>query len=381
MKKNYILLFALAFSISVTAQTTTILTGLSQSGSQGESANFALNGNDLYIVQEELNKIVKIDISQSSPVAVDVVTNLNTPIDIEIINGFAYISETYQDDVTTTASIGKIRKFDLSLTNPTLTDVVTNLNVPFSLDAVGNDLYFGELNITNLSTFDRESRISKIDVSVASPTTNTFITNLENDENFEIVVNGNDIYITVLGGTNEGKILKGVVNATNTPADFLTGNLSGPSGLTIKDNELYFSDVNYDLGKIDLAISPVAASEIFTIASTSSFIVDMVFDSSGNLYLLDMGNGEILKVDNSVLSINELSKDVYSIFPNPVNNVLNVNLANNNKMEKLTISNIFGQTVLISKSKNINISELSSGIYILNIETEKGIATKKIIKQ
>lgn len=373
MKKNYILLFAFILSYSINAQTTTILSGLSQ-----QEGEFELLGNDLYIVQKEFNKVVKIDISQSNPTAIDVITGLKDPVDIAIINGFAYISETYESDLTTTASIGKIRKYDLSTSNPSATDVLTNLNGPWHMEAVGNDLHFLELNITNLNTFNRNSRISKINVTNSSPTINTYISNLGTDI-FEFIINNNDIYISKEGNTGSGKILKGNISSTNTPVDFLTGAFTGPRGMTVENNELYFSDLNFDLAKIDLSSSPASASNILTLANTT--ISDMDFDNSGNLYLMDRENGEILKVDNSTFSVTELSKDLYSIYPNPTKENININLLNNNRLIKLTISNVFGQTIVSTKLKTINISELSSGIYILNIETENGIATKRIIKQ
>ena len=194
MTKNHILflVFILIYSIN-NAQTTTILTGLSQ-----QDGEFELLGNDLYIVQKEFDKIIKIDISQSNPTATDVITGLNDPVDIAIINGFAYISETYEDNLTTTASIGKIRKFDLSASSPTPQDVLTNLNAPWHMEAVGNELHFLELNITNLTTFDRNSRISKIDVTNSNPTINTYIPNLGADI-FEFIININDIQLTFLG--------------------------------------------------------------------------------------------------------------------------------------------------------------------------------------
>lgn len=373
MKKHYILLFAFILSYSITAQTTTILNGLSK-----QEGEFELLGNDLYIVQKEFDKVVKIDISQSNPVATDVITGLNDPVDIAIINGFAYISETYESSITTTASIGKIRKFDLSISNPTPVDVLTNLNGPWHIESVGNELHFLELNITNLSTFAKDSRISKIDVTNSSSTINTYISGLGNDS-FEFIINSNDIYISKEGNTGSGKILKGNIGSTNAPVDFLTGAFTGPTGMTVKNNELYFSDINYDLAKIDLTESPVTASNILTIANTT--ISDMDFDSSGNLYLMDRGNGAILKVDNSTLSTTALNKDLYSIYPNPVKDIMTINLSNNNILKNVAISNIFGQTILSSNLKNINMSKLSTGIYILKIETEKGIATEKIIRQ
>ena len=45
------------------------------------------------------------------------------------------------------------------------------------------------------------------------------------------------------------------------------------------------------------------------------------------------------------------------------------------------IFNYFGQLVLQSKTTTINVSDLSSGIYFLEVETNKGKGVKKIIKE
>lgn len=374
MKKNYILLFAFILSYSINAQTTTILSGLSQ-----QDGKFELVNHDLYIVQEEFDKIIKIDISQSNPTATDVITGLNNPKSIVITGNTAYIAETYEDEATTTASIGRIRKFDLSTSNPTPVDVLTNLNAPEHLEIIGNDLHFLELNITSLTTFDRDPRISVIDITDSSPTINTYISGLGDEEIFEFTINNNDIYISQGGNTGQGKILKGNINNTNTPIDFLTTSLTTPNAMIVKNNELYFSDLNLDLAKIDLTASSISASNILTIANTN--ISDMDFDSSGNLYLMDRENGEVLKVDKSTLSIQELNKNSYSIYPNPAKNIINIRLTENNQLKNLNITNLFGQKVYSTNEKNIDVSNLQTGIYILNVKTEKGIVTEKIIKQ
>jgi len=373
MRKIYFLFIAIILSISVNSQTT-ILSGLSQ-----QDGKFELFGNELYIVQEESDKIIKIDITDTNPTPTDVITGLNNPKSIVISGNTAYIAETYEDDATTTASIGRIRKFDITISNPTPIDVLTNLNAPVHLEIIGNDLHFLELNITSLSTFDRDPRISKIDITASSSTINTYISGLGDEEIFEFTIDNNDIFISQGGNTGQGKILKGIINNTNTPVDFLTNGLTTPTGMTIKNNELYFSDLNLDLAKIDLTSSTISASEVLEIPNTK--ISDVTFDNSGNLYLLDIDNGEILKVNNSTLSVRQLTKSSYSIYPNPVKDILNINLTYNNELKNVTITNLLGRTIYSSNTKKIDIENLSKGIYILNITTENGIATEKIIKQ
>ena len=71
-----------------------------------------------------------------------------------------------------------------------------------------------------------------------------------------------------------------------------------------------------------------------------------------------------------------------SIFPNPVNNVLTVEAPLKSKIE---ISNNKGQFLktfnTTNKETTIDVSDLSGGVYIVTVKTDKRIVTKKIIKK
>jgi thiol-disulfide isomerase/thioredoxin len=72
--------------------------------------------------------------------------------------------------------------------------------------------------------------------------------------------------------------------------------------------------------------------------------------------------------------INEESSYL-SVYPNPANNILNIN----GSYISLEIVDMFGKVVLATKSdSNLNVSSLADGIYMINILTEKGIQTQKI---
>jgi hypothetical protein len=64
-----------------------------------------------------------------------------------------------------------------------------------------------------------------------------------------------------------------------------------------------------------------------------------------------------------------------SVYPNPVKDVLTID----GNYTSVDIYDVFGKLVLSSDAKQtINVSCLSSGVYMLNINTEKGTATQKI---
>ena len=89
MKQIYVLTTILLLTcINIIAQTTDVVTGLSFP--QG----IVLNGNDLYIAENNGNKISKIDITDATPTTIDVVTGLNGPRQLLLNGNDLYIAET-----------------------------------------------------------------------------------------------------------------------------------------------------------------------------------------------------------------------------------------------------------------------------------------------
>ncbi len=69
-----------------------------------------------------------------------------------------------------------------------------------------------------------------------------------------------------------------------------------------------------------------------------------------------------------------------SIYPIPVSDILYIELSENNFGVELY--NMFGQQVLKAQNeREIPVSKLSSGIYVLKITTEKGVYSRKIVKE
>jgi len=86
------------------------------------------------------------------------------------------------------------------------------------------------------------------------------------------------------------------------------------------------------------------------------------------------------------LSIDEFSNNGYKIYPNPVSNELFISTAINFGDVTLTLTDINGRQVLsknviLSNEISIDISQLQSGLYILNINGENISANEKIIKK
>ena len=83
--------------------------------------------------------------------------------------------------------------------------------------------------------------------------------------------------------------------------------------------------------------------------------------------------------NSPILNLNDYNYSDFKIYPNPSNNFIHVQL--NEEIKSLTIYNVLGKSILTaSKTNKIDISSLSKGLYFVNIETENGRGTQKLIK-
>ena len=88
----------------------------------------------------------------------------------------------------------------------------------------------------------------------------------------------------------------------------------------------------------------------------------------------------------SVASTQSFFANNFSIYPNPTNNVLNLSVKNGLAINEISIVDINGRTVksinnAFDSEMEINVSDLTSGVYMLNVNTDEGIATSKFVKK
>ena len=140
--------------------------------------------------------------------------------------------------------------------------------------------------------------------------------------------------------------------------------LAGDSGTNI--GETYFPGINAG-GENDDSYIKAEACNLTSPATTTS-----------------IGQGVsqyVMNVIGDVLGIEEYSLDSISVYPNPVLNDLHINLHNSIQVETAKIYSITGQVVLqVQNRKDIDVSSLNPGVYLLRIETTQGTITRKIVK-
>lgn len=134
-----------------------------------------------------------------------------------------------------------------------------------------------------------------------------------------------------------------------------------------------------------------------TISGTGPFLVGGYSSSAGlttgasmddfRVYNRALTPTEVMGVANPcATALTDISNIEVSIFPNPTNNITNVNLGNYNGSINYTVTSIDGKLVkqeinITNNNITIDLSNESKGIYFLNIGTENDSKVYKVIKQ
>ena len=109
------------------------------------------------------------------------------------------------------------------------------------------------------------------------------------------------------------------------------------------------------------------------------------FRIEGEIIYLDITNslGDVATFWASTLSSESFEANKFSIYPNPVNNNLNIQ-SENRDIQIIEIYNLNGKLVLQHKynlNEAIDVSSLAKGLYVLKVQTEAGSITKKLVKK
>lgn len=126
----------------------------------------------------------------------------------------------------------KISKIDLTATTPTAVDVVTSLSGPTGLLLHGNDLYITESSA---------NKVSKLDITDTSPAVVDFVTTGFSFP-YGLALYESVLYVPNTGGNTISKV---DITADTPSAVFEVSVGGSPSGLALNENDLYmaqFSD-------------------------------------------------------------------------------------------------------------------------------------------
>ncbi len=197
-----------------------------------------------------------------------------------------------------------------------------------------------------------------------------------NNDGFLDILNNSTIRYAVPNGNNWFKvILQGIQSNTNGIGTRLE--IYGAFGKQIRDIRSgegfeFMSSLNGHFG-----LGQATAIDQLIVRWPSGIV---------DTYLNPEINAAFRVTEGSTLAVNGNTNSIFSVYPNPTKQFININL-NSNTTEKLTSAQIFdlsGRLVFETPltSTRINIESLQSGTYLLLLQNEKGKGyTQKFIKE
>lgn len=133
---------------------------------------------------------------------------------------------------------------------------------------------------------------------------------------------------------------------------------------------------------IDAGLTP--ASSAFTLVNNSKILMNGFSSlTDGSINFGATVTTKLLSA-TLTLSVSDYDKQAFDIYPNPVKNSINVTVPDYQTLD-FTICNLQGQVLQnhkISKgTSNIDLSNISKGLYILKAVNKDGISVRKLIKE
>tara|TARA_R110002110_G_scaffold374154_5_gene583983 strand:+ start:1555 stop:2934 length:1380 start_codon:yes stop_codon:yes gene_type:complete len=273
---------------------------------------------------------------------------------------------------------------DLTISNESL----ENFNELSSLQTIG-----GSLNITNNMLLNDVTAFNNIVLL-----DELYVVRCPNLSNFSGLENIQDIsgrlrigYNTTLTDMSVFSNLNSVGDLDIYDNDNLVS-LSGLGNLQFVSNRLFVSR-NILLSSID-ALNNLSTSQINQVAIINNvnlvvcsnlFMCTVIADPSvlKSIYNNNVGCNTLEEVETACnLSISEKDlNEAIAVFPNPVSDLLYVNISDGIGLERIAVFSILGQQLIDSKGGVVNFSSLSKGVYFVEVYTDRGRINKKVVKR
>ena len=176
-----------------------------------------------------------------------------------------------------------------------------------------------------------------------------------------------------IGGFIESMISSATIKNSIDETNFTGITLSGTSANTSNSNPLF---TNATSGDYTLSISSPAKNSgdnASVIGTTDLLGNQRVFDTTVDMGAYEFGS-------TALENENFTSLSDFTMYPNPATSTLNIN--SREEISAVEIYSIEGKRVLVSQLTQVDISQLTSGIYLVKIIThDNKVGTKKLVKQ
>lgn len=142
----------------------------------------------------------------------------------------------------------------------------------------------------------------------------------------------------------------------------------------------HLNPATFNIGDLPLTLLEATKTDYAFIA----WYDNAIYTGDSITQISTIGNKTLYAKFISIASVNDAENDRSKIFPNPTKGIVNIELSGN-IIQKLTISDITGKQLVLktdlSECETIDLFNFDNGVYIITIQTDKQVITKKIIKE
>lgn len=348
MKKTTFLGLILFCALTAIAQPTDFIT----SGIVAPQ-RLLVSGNNVYVKGE--NTIYVVDVSQTTPIATPIFTaGLHQYLANFTLSGTLLYVAIETLDATETQSVNNtISKIDLLNTGAGAV----------SLYSTGNGDYISALTISANTLFftveKATTELSSFDVTITNPVPTTIVSGLGIVEDIEF--KNNIVYAS--DRTNQ-KVYT-IDTASATPTLVTLANLNFNKGIFINNDDIYITDSNQvKKGSLSTA-APIPLDVIGTNSDSDNFR-DVVLIGN-KMYLALEEDHKIVTIVDATLSNKEFESSGFSL----LNSNDSLTLNGLDSKQKVSIYNLLGKAVidadLEASNNSLSIANLSAGVYVLKL--------------
>jgi len=202
-----------------------------------------------------------------------------------------------------------------------------------------------------------------------------------------------DLNTYVMGDETHGSPIKILDVSDLSDIEVLSTVSSGINNLSIAHNQIVHENILYSAYYYDgiyaWSIEDPSEPVLLGFYDTSELMHQQSYEGawgvypflpSGNILVSDMQTGLWIFQLDPVLGTEDSDLDSVSLWPNPASDYINIQA--NTEVRSFVITSMSGKNVMegLTKSQSqIDIRELKQGIYVLRLESDRGILNKKFI--
>jgi len=199
---------------------------------------------------------------------------------------------------------------------------------------------------------------------------------------FEGSFNTGDFTGVIGKGGIDATLVKYFIPVTDIAGVPATATVGTPLTLTgtVTPSEASYKTIIWTVASAGTTGAVITGNQLFVTAAGTAVITATVINGTS------MGNNftKSFYINATTTGVETITADALSIYPNPVKDELLIINNEQLTMNNVEIVDIMGKIIYNSSfiiNNSINVSSLPQGIYFLKIETDKGIVTKKFVKE